>query len=168
MFDFSKLAEADKPVQDLKKQLAKAAGQSIPYVIVGKAKRPAGVSVKPLEYGFENGQKVTFLIRQGGDIYSVLLNDKPLPLTSDMTMLKEMTTEIASKLKAGQSRFDTALAKAKVRVPSVPRKVLTTKQQVEDLSTQEQSLDTSIADADQHIEQLKAKLAQMQQPPATA
>lgn len=168
MFNYSSLAEGDKPVQDLKTKLNNAVGQAIPYVVIGKAKRTSGESVKPIEFGFENGQKVTFMVRQSGDIFRVLLNDKPLPLTSDMTMVQEMSTEIAAKVKAGQSRFDAAAAKAKVRVPTVPRKVLTTKQQLAEVTTQETSIDTEIEKAEQHIEQLKAKLEQRNQDQSAA
>ena len=168
MFNYASLAEGDKPVQTLKTKLNKAVGQSIPYVVIGKAKRTAGESVKPIEYGFENGQKVTFMVRQSGDIFRVLLNDKPLPLTSDMTMLPEMAAEIAAKVKAGQSRFNAVAAKAKVRVPTVPRKVLTTKQQLAEVATQEASIDTEIEKAEQHIDQLKAKLEQRRQDQSAA
>lgn len=64
MFNYSSLAEGDKPVQDLKTKLNNAVGQAIPYVVIGKAKRTSGESVKPIEFGFENGQKVTFMVRQ--------------------------------------------------------------------------------------------------------
>jgi hypothetical protein len=158
--DFSDLSEHNKAVKQLKDALSKSAKQGIPFVTTSKATRKDGATIKPLDFGFENGQKVSFLVRQDGDIYRVLLNDKPLPLKSDYTMLKEMTVEIGKVVIDSQKSFSARMAKAIVKIPKIANKVLTTKQRVAQLEQQEATIDASLAEAVTHRDELKAKLEQ--------
>lgn len=156
--DFADLSEQNKAVNTLKEKLSKACKQGVPFVTTAKATRTAGVSTKPLEFGLENGQKVTFLVRNDGDIFRVQLNGKDLPLKADYTMLDAMTKEIGGKVIDSQKSFSARMAKAIVKIPKVASKLLTTKQRMTQLTEQEATIDRSLKEATDYRDQLKAKL----------
>ena len=85
-FDLLALNDKHPLVSKLQDGLAKGAGQSVPFVVVGKVKRVAGDSAKAVDMTLENGQKVTFLVRGSGDVFRVLVNDKDFPLRAAITL----------------------------------------------------------------------------------
>jgi hypothetical protein len=73
----------------MKDALAKATGQAVALINVLKTKRTAGVSVRPVEFVLGGNQIVTFLIRQGGDVYRVQINGKDMPINGDLNIGKD-------------------------------------------------------------------------------
>lgn len=66
----------------------------------------------------ENGQMVTFLVRQDGDVFRVLVNGKRPSTKGDLSKLipqtfKEAIGEIATKIRFGQAAFDKKQARSR-------------------------------------------------------
>ena len=160
-FDFTGLGEATPLIKSIRAGLVKGAGQAVPYVVISKVKRVTGVSIKDVDMTLENGQTVTFRVKNTGDIFRVQLNGKDLPLVGDMTMIADVTKEIGSKVKAGQAAFDKRQAAARVVIPpaAVSNKVQTTAQKLKAAQDQESKLDEAIAKATTIRDDLKAKVA---------
>lgn len=160
-FDFTGLSESTPLIKSIRAGLVKGSGQNIPYVVVQKAKRITGVSVKDVDMTLENGQTVTFRIKNTGDIFRVQLNGKDLPLVGDMTMVADVTKEIGGKVRTGQAAFDKKQAAARVVIPkaAVSNKVQTTAQKLKTAQEQETKLDDAIVQATAVRDDLKAKVA---------
>lgn len=84
------LTDKTPEVVKLRTALEKATGQQVAIVNVEKSSRKSGVSVRPVAFVLgDESQIVTFLVRQGGDIYRVQINGKDFPLTGDITLSSE-------------------------------------------------------------------------------
>lgn len=66
-------------------------------VEVQKVKRIAGVSVRPVEFGFSDGQNVVVFLRAGGTSYLVKINGKDFPLVGDLHPDEDTTFKSAIK-----------------------------------------------------------------------
>ena len=84
--DIGRLTEKTPEVVKLKAALTKAVGQDVAIVNIEKGSRKTGVSVRPVTFVLGDSQSVSFLVRQGGDIYRVQINGKDFPLTGDVTL----------------------------------------------------------------------------------
>lgn len=159
-FDFAGLSETSPLVKSLRAALVKGSGQAVPFVVIGKVKRVTGVSIKDVEMTLENGQTVTYRVKNTGDIFRVQLNGKDLPLKGDMTMLNDVSKEIGEKVRAAQPAFDKRQAAARVVIPkaAASNKVMTTAQRLKAAQEQEAKLDDAIAKATAIRDDLKAKL----------
>lgn len=165
-FNLTALSEQTPIVKKLSAGISKAVGQAIPFVTVEKVKRSAGVSVREVGLGLENGQKVSFLIKADGDIFRVLLNGKDLPITGDFdpSTFNAAMTEIAAKIRASQKAFDKAQQKVVVKIPKAAgaTSVKTTAVKLKEAKDLESQVDEATTQALTEQEQLKAKLAQAQ------
>ncbi len=159
-FDFSGLSEASPLIKSLKAGLIKGSGQNVPYIVISKVQRITGVSVKNVDMTLENGQVVTYRIKNTGDIFRVQINGKDLPLTGDMTMIADVSKEIGAKVRSGQAAFDKKQAAARVVIPkaAVSNKVQTTTQKIKALKEQETQLDEALSKATAIRDDLVAKL----------
>lgn len=165
-FNLTALSEQTPIVKKLSTGLAKATGQAIPFVTIEKVKRSAGVSVREVGLGLENGQKVSFLIKADGDIFRVLLNDKDLPITGDFdpSTFNAAMSEIAGKVRANQKTFEKAQQKVVVKIPKAAgaKAVQSTAAKLKEAKSLESQVDEATTQAMAEQEQLKAKLAQAQ------
>jgi len=162
--DLMSLTEKDPYITKIKTALIKATGQHIAKVNILPIKRTGGVSYRGAEMALSGGQKVTFLVRQDGDIYRVQLNDKDLPLAGDLSpdnaqSFNASMKEIASTVVNGQIAFQKKQAIQKV---VVPRSVTTTKtavQNLQDVLNSEKELDEVIQAKTSQLALLKEQLA---------
>lgn len=165
-FNLTALSEQTPIVKKLSTTLSKATGQAIPFVTIGKVKRPTGVSVREVGMGLENGQKVGFLLKADGDIFRVLLNDKDLPITGDFdpSTFNAAIAEIAGKVRANQKVFDKAQQKVVVKIPKAAGEnaIKTTTAKLKEAKALELQIDDATTQAMTEQGQLKAKLAQAQ------
>jgi hypothetical protein len=155
----------------LKDALAAATGQPVALINVLKAKRPSGVSVRPVEFVLGGSQTVTFLIRQGGDVYRVQINGKDFPLTGDVTLSNEKyqkqsfdlaLKQIGDAIRTGQKAFDKKQERQKVVIPKDPNKATpkNTTQQLKQAQQLEAELLETIATKTQQRDDLKARVEQ--------
>lgn len=160
VFDFANLTDKDRALAAFMDNLSRYTRQAVPFVTVEKARRMAGVSVKPIVLTLEQGQTVTLLVRQEGDIFRVQINGKDAPVTTDTTMLKELAKEVANRVYDNQDAFSRRLASAKVAIPKVPRKVQTTAQKLATVTEKTAEVDKAIDEADQMLVNLDTQIEQ--------
>lgn len=84
--DINSLTEKTPEVVKLKAALTKAVGQDVAIVNIEKGSRKTGVSVRPVTFVLGDSQSVSFLVRQGGDIYRVQINGKDFPFNGDLSL----------------------------------------------------------------------------------
>lgn len=175
-FDLGALSESTPLIVQFKAALERAAGQSIPYVTIGKVSRKTGESCRTVDLGLENGQKVSLLIRSSGDVVRVYLNDKDLPLKGDLSpeyqeTFKEGIAEIAVRVRDNQSAFNVQQAKQKATVPQPKdaqgrRPPQNTTQRRKQLAEQEALVDQDIQKFSDSITHLKQQIEQLGEPVA--
>lgn len=173
-FDLLALNDKHPLVSKLQAGLAKGAGQSVPFVVVGKVKRVAGDSAKAVDMTLENGQKVTFLVRGSGDVFRVLINDKDFPLRGDLSpnyapTFNAAMEEIGAKIRAGQKAFDKKANAEKVVIPKTAdtRKApVSPAAQLKQLAETEKTLDEQIATKTEERDHLQQRLNELQGRPA--
>lgn len=79
-------------------------------------KKTSGISYREAYFTMADSQRVTFRIKETGDIYQVLINDKLTPI-KDQDDHKSAIKEIVSNLDSGRAKFQAAMAKAKTPLP---------------------------------------------------
>jgi hypothetical protein len=86
-FDIANITETHPALKKLRDALADATMQRIPLVNIDlKPKRVAGVSTRAVTMQLEGSQTVTFVFRQGGDVYRVKINDKDFAFSGDLSL----------------------------------------------------------------------------------
>lgn len=166
-FNLQTLTEKDALVTKLKAALESASGQSVPYITIEAIKRIAGVSARGITLGLENGQSVTFLIRNTGDIFRVQLNGKDLPLATDFDheygeLFKQGMAEIGQAVRKNQKAFDDKQAKGKITIPKAEpnNKVKTINQRLKEAEAHQAALNDTKTQALAETERLTTALAQ--------
>lgn len=168
-FSLANLSETTPLIATLKKALAKATGQAVAYSTIQKVKRVSGESTKDVDFGLENGQKVTFVIRQSGDVVRVKVNDKDLPMAGDLDTsykpsFNAAMDEIGTKIRSGQTAFEKNMAKEKVIIPrTASQRAASVTQQIKQKVDEEAGIDAEILKATNLNTQLKAQLATLNQ-----
>ena len=93
------------------------AGQNIVQTDISEStKRSSGVSFREMTLTFADSQAITLRVKQTGDIFQVLLNNKVIPIKNQDDHAKAVT-EIAQNLDKGRAQFQKKLAATKVAVP---------------------------------------------------
>lgn len=111
-------------------------------------KKTSGVAYREAYLTMADSQKVTFRIKETGDIFQVLINDRLVPI-KEQDDHKAAIKEIAGHLDASRAKFQAALAKAKTPLPpSIKTSVPTMKA----------ALQTKLAGLNEAIGTLKSKL----------
>lgn len=174
-FDIATITDKHPALKKLSVALAKATGQTVALVNIDpKPKRTAGVSTRSVELVLSGNQTVTFMFRQGGDVWRVKINGKDTPLTGDVTLSDEKfqkqsfdvaINQIAQSVNAGQKAFEKKLATQKVVIPkaknsTTPKNV---SQQLQAANQKIDELDQTIAQRVQKRDDLSQQWAQMQQ-----
>lgn len=122
-----------------------------------KVRRSSDISYRDVHVTMKDGQKVTFKVKQTGDIYQVLVNGKATPI-KDQHNQAAAIREIVDVLNARRARFQKALTIAKV--PMKRGVSVSTRMQVKQLKSKLVGLDDMIEDA-------KMELAEIAGPDAT-
>lgn len=159
------------------KTLNKALGKKDSIVIseVLKAKRMAGVSVKPLQCNLENGQVVTayICVTKGGDdkdkleLFRVDINDKQLPtantFSNDDAVFAKAVGEVATAVIGGQAKFDKKRAKEGREIVKVAQKNADNgrKNKIQTATAELDALNQQIAQDESIKAELTAELAKL-------
>lgn len=83
-FDIVNINDASPLVKQFNQRIAKATGQMVTAFIPQKMKKVANELTKDLDFILENGQTITLVARADGDIIRVKLNNRDLPLKSEL------------------------------------------------------------------------------------
>lgn len=172
-FSLQAITEKDPLIAKLKAALEKGSGQSVPYITIEPIKRMAGVSARSIIFGLENGQQVTFLIRNTGDIFRVLLNGRDLPMATDFdhastdeiedgNLLGKGMAEIGQAVRKNQKAFDDKQTKGKITIPKAEpnNKVKTINQRLKEAEAHQAALNDTKTQALAETERLTTALAQ--------
>jgi hypothetical protein len=154
LFSFEDLGtKSDKALTKLKQYFSRANAPVVNAEPGAKTLRTSGISYRELFLTFGDSQRVTLRIKQTGDVYQVLINDKLTPLKAQDDHIKAVA-EIALKLDIGRAKFQKALANVKV---PLPKGIRTAAPKMEaQLQAREEELDASIAAANEELAALAA------------
>lgn len=117
LFSFDDMSVKDKAVKQALKYFSRAGANVVQSDVGTSTKRTAGVSYREMTLTFADGQKITLRIKQSGDIFQVLLNDKALPIRNQSDHIKAIA-EMVQAMESGRAKFQKALAAAAVKPPA--------------------------------------------------
>ena len=117
LFSFDDLSDKNKVVQKVKKQFEKLNLTVTAVDVPQQIKRTAGVSYREVSMTFADSQIVTLRVKKTGDIFTVLLNKKAIPIKNQDDQTKGLK-EIADAVAKNQSAFQRKLARIAVAVPT--------------------------------------------------
>lgn len=117
LFSFADLSVKDKAAKEAMKYFSRAGANVVQQDVSTAVKRNAGVSYREMLLTFADSQKVVLRIKQTGDIFQVLLNNKLLPIKNQDDHVAAIA-EIVKAMDSGRSKFQKLLAAAKVRPPA--------------------------------------------------
>jgi hypothetical protein len=151
IFDFFELHDKDASIKKAQRFFEQAGATVTSVDVDAKVRRTAGVSYREVLFGFADSQTVQFGVKNTGDVYQVKVNGKLTPLKSQDDHLKAIA-ELVALMARGRSKFQIALAKVKVAVPSSIRTAA---------PAMEKILREQIANVDQAIEAATERLTLM-------
>ena len=106
--DFDNLTQAG--LKDLTAAFKRSGAKVADVVASNRPKRKDGISQKKAQLFFENGQIVTVMVSDLGDITQVKLNSIILPSTG-YSSVADLASNVTKAMKANQAKFDKALAR---------------------------------------------------------
>lgn len=168
-FSLAGMSESSPHVKKFKDALEKGSGQKVTFTTIAKIKKTSGEISKDLEFGLENGQKVTFVIRRDGDAFRVKLNDKDLPISGDLDpnykpTFSEAMKEIAASVRGNQAKFNKSLTMQRVKIPPSPgTKAVSVVGEIKQTTQLISSINTRITEKTVIRDDLKTKLDQISQ-----
>lgn len=119
VFNFEDL-DCDNAAQALSRYFQGAGEQVVQTTVDPQIRTSSDIAYKTIDITFADGQKLTLLVKESGDIFSVLLNGKALPLKAQ----DDQEAAIAEMVKAiddGRAAFQEALTKTQAVVPTTIR-----------------------------------------------
>jgi hypothetical protein len=119
VFNFEDLC-SDIAEQALSRYFQGAGEQLVQTTVDPQVRTSSDIAYKTVDLTFADGQRLTLLVKESGDIFSVLLNGKALPLKAQDDQEAAMA-EMVKALDSGRAVFQDALTKAQAVVPSTIR-----------------------------------------------
>jgi hypothetical protein len=119
VFNFSDL-DSNAAEQALSLYFKGCGEQVVQTVVDPQIRTSSDIAYKTIDVTFADGQKLTLLVKESGDIFSVLLNGKAFPLK----VQDDQETAMAEMVKAiddGRAAFQEALTKTQAVVPATIR-----------------------------------------------
>jgi len=144
-----------KPMKELKQAFARAGTFVVTAESDNKVKKSVGVEYKTLNMSFNDGQKVSMDAKKGGDVFSVRVNNRVLPIKNHDNILKA-ALEIINAMDKGRKRFQATQARKKVELPKGMKS--TTRKKIDILTEKNTELDIQITEATQRRDELKTEL----------
>lgn len=153
IFNFDELSADGKAVQRMAKAFTRAGANVVQSECDGRIKRTLSVSYKELAFTFADGQQIVLQIKKTGDVGTVKLNGKAVPIKNQDDQSKAVA-ELVKLMEAGRDKFQAALAKKKVALPKGIKTAAPKMQEV---------LTARVAELDGQIEAKKASIASLEQ-----
>ncbi|MDQ7982230.1 hypothetical protein QYH69_33955 [Paraburkholderia sp. SARCC-3016] len=119
IFNFEDLC-GDVAQQSLSKYFQGAGEQLVQATVDPQIRTSSDIAYKTVDLAFADGQRLTLLVKESGDIFSVLLNGKAFPLVSQDDQEAAMS-ELVKAMDDGREAFQAALAKTEAIVPATIR-----------------------------------------------
>lgn len=116
LFSFEDLSSKDKAAKQAVRYFSRAGANVVQQDIPATVRRSSGITYREMALTFADSQQVVMRIKQSGDIFQVLLNGKVQPIKNQDDHVKAIA-EIVQAMDSGRSKFQKALANAKVRPP---------------------------------------------------
>jgi len=154
LFSFDDLSDKNKVVQKVKKQFEKLNLTVTAVDVPQQIKRTAGVSYREVSMTFADSQIVTLRVKKTGDIFTVLLNKKAIPIKNQDDQTKGLK-EIADAVVKNQSAFQRKLARIAVAVPT--KGMRSTVSVVERQASKIEEMKSAIEEYRKKTEELRAK-----------
>ncbi len=151
-FDFFNLSNKDAGIKAAKRLFAQVGAPVVSVEIEEKLRRSAGISYRNVSFAFGDSQVVMMSVKSTGDIFQVKLNGKVLALAKPDEQ-KAAIAEIVAAMASGRTKFQAALAKAKVSLPATIKTAAPKMQE---------QLKTILGDKVNALEQAKARLSDLQ------
>jgi paraquat-inducible protein B len=155
LFSFDDMKAGDKATKRLSQAFTRAGANVISTAIDPRTKRTAGISYREVAMTFADGQQVTLLVKQTGDVFQAKVNGKVVPLKNPDDHGKAVA-ELVKDMDAGRAKFQATLAKTRAALPkgikaSAPKMEAA-------LQERASSLEAELATAEQTRDALKAEL----------
>lgn len=154
LFSFDDLSDKNKVVQKVKKQFEKLNLTVTAVDVPQQIKRTAGVSYREVSMTFADSQIVTLRVKKTGDIFTVLLNKKAIPIKNQDDQTKGLK-EIADAVVKNQSAFQRKLARIAIKVPT--KGMRSTVSVVERQASKIEEMKSAIEEYRKKTEELRAK-----------
>lgn len=154
IFSFEDLKQKDAAVREISREFNKLGDTIVATDIPDRIKRSAGISYREVNLSFADSQKVTFCVKQSGDIFQIKLNGKPMPIKEQGDQ-KKCIKEISDAMNTGRAAFQKKLQKAKVDIPGGTH--VTTQTRENKQNDKIAALKEAIADAEKQIAEFNAK-----------
>lgn len=106
--DFDQVTEAG--LKDLIQSFLKAKAKVVETVASNRKVKKDGHFQKKVQFIFENGQSITLIIGELGDVAQTKLNSTVIPVSDSGTM-DAFTKDVASAMEKNQPKFEKALAR---------------------------------------------------------
>src|SRR5258708_35051492 len=119
VFSFADL-DSDQAALALSRYFQGAGAHVVQTTVDPQVRTSSDIAYKTIDVTFADGQKLTLLVKESGDIFSVLLNAKALALTAHDDQEAAMA-EMVKAMDEGRTKFQAALAKAQAVAPSTIR-----------------------------------------------
>lgn len=118
LFSFEDMGlKSDKATRNLVKYFARAGNNVVQGDAITTIKRTAGISYREMVLTFGDSQKVILRVKQSGDIYQVLLNDRIIPIKAQDDHVAAIA-EIVQVMDSGRKKFQDSLVKLKAKLPA--------------------------------------------------
>jgi len=122
-FDYKNLTGKDPASTTLVKAFVQHKADVASIEGEGKIKRMSGVAYKELALAMADSQHVILRIKDTGDVFQVLVNNKVVPIKNQDNIAKAVI-EIVDRLDSGRAAFQKAMLRKKVEAP-VPKGIKT-------------------------------------------
>lgn len=119
VFNFEDL-DGDNAAQALSRYFQGAGEQVVQTTVDPQIRTSSDIAYKTIDVTFVDGQKLTLLVKESGDIFSILLNGKGLPLKAQDDQEAAMA-EMVKAMDDGRAAFQEALTKTQAVVPTTIR-----------------------------------------------
>lgn len=154
IFTFEDLG-TDRATKKVNAAFGKAGANVVSATPSAKTMRTAGVTYRTLDLTFADGQTITLLVKQTGDIYQVKLNGSVVPVKNQDDQ-KKAVAELVKMMESNRPKFQAKLAKTKAELPAGTRSAAPKME--ETLKARIVELDTQIAERRDTVQKLRDEL----------
>jgi hypothetical protein len=153
LFKFDELSNKDKVAKKATDLFAKTRSQVAQVDVSPSVKKQNGIAYRELFLLMADSQRITFRIKESGDIFQVLMNDKLLPIKYQDDHTKAVK-EISNKLEDNRAKFQKTQAANAIKIP--PTIKTAAPKMIEVLTTKRDELKVEVEDAQAELAELQA------------
>lgn len=152
IFNFDEMNSKDKVSKAISKFFSRAGAQIVQIDVPKNIKRTSGISYREVSLTFADSQTVVFRVKQTGDIYQILINNRMRPIKNQDDHISAID-EIVKVMDSGRSAFQKKLAATKVEIPKGVKSTVPKKREA--LIAKRDALNEAIQQAEAELNSLK-------------